>query len=138
MLRDSQYGRDSSVADDVDGVIIGAKKILESGVLKIDGEPLESGIAVFFFLEPLEQFVVSRNDNLLAIDVVGVHSETVNKSEAFVLHCIVSSSSVSKNVAVVGDDPLIFAVFLVQYHTNGSCTGIGLDVAIVLSIEEEK
>uniref|UniRef100_A0A915I6Y7 Uncharacterized protein n=1 Tax=Romanomermis culicivorax TaxID=13658 RepID=A0A915I6Y7_ROMCU len=97
-----------------------------SGVT-IDGEALELGITVFFVLEPFEQFMVGTHDDLLTVNIVVVHSESVDNGKAFRLHGTLWGFSIGKNAAVVCDYPLIFTTFLVQYRTDGGCTGIGLN-----------
>uniref|UniRef100_A0A915I135 Uncharacterized protein n=1 Tax=Romanomermis culicivorax TaxID=13658 RepID=A0A915I135_ROMCU len=103
---------------------------------------LESGIVVFFVLEPFQWFMVGAHNYLLTINVVAVHAETVNKDEAFTFHCTIASFGVGKDAAAVGDYPLILAIFLLQYCTDGSCTGVGLNdelfFAFIHRIAEEK
>uniref|UniRef100_A0A915L980 Uncharacterized protein n=1 Tax=Romanomermis culicivorax TaxID=13658 RepID=A0A915L980_ROMCU len=96
------------------------------GQQHIDSQALEARIAVLFVLEPFEGLVISADDDVLAIYVVVVHPETVDNSEAFAFHCTVLSFGISEYAAVVGDDPLIFAIFLVQNCTDCSPTCIGL------------
>uniref|UniRef100_A0A915KF78 Uncharacterized protein n=1 Tax=Romanomermis culicivorax TaxID=13658 RepID=A0A915KF78_ROMCU len=73
---------------------------------EIDGKLLESGVVVFFILEPLEQFMVSADNDLLTVIIMVVHWETVNNGEAFTFHHTIAGLSISSG------DPCLLGHFV--------------------------